>query len=103
MKLPYEALKHLDHTYLWHPFTQMQEWMGEEPCIIERAEGNYLVDVQEQKYLDGVSSLWCIFHGQKKKEIDDAIKAQLDDVAHSTLHRSLSFCVHEHCTTGMTR
>ena len=24
----YEELKRLDHTYLWHPFTQMQEWMA---------------------------------------------------------------------------
>ena len=26
----YKKLKRLDHTYVWHPFTQMQEWMGEE-------------------------------------------------------------------------
>jgi adenosylmethionine-8-amino-7-oxononanoate aminotransferase len=62
----------------------MQEWMGEEPCIIERGEGHYLVDVQGRKYLDGVSSLWCNVHGHRKKELDDAIKAQLDHIAHST-------------------
>ena len=27
----HDKLKQLDHSYLWHPFTQMQEWMGEEP------------------------------------------------------------------------
>ena len=37
-----------------------------------------------RKYLDGVSSLWCNVHGHRKKEIDDAIKAQLDHIAHST-------------------
>ncbi len=80
----YEKLKHLDHSYLWHPFTQMREWMGEEPCIISRADGHYLIDVQGRKYLDGVSSLWCNVHGHRKKEIDDAIKEQLDRIAHST-------------------
>jgi adenosylmethionine-8-amino-7-oxononanoate aminotransferase len=80
----YEELKRLDHTYLWHPFTQMQEWMGEEPCIIDRGEGHYLVDVQGRKYLDGVSSLWCNVHGHRKEELDEAIKAQLDRIAHST-------------------
>ena len=80
----YEELKRLDHTYLWHPFTQMKEWMGEEPCIIDRGEGHYLVDVQGRKYLDGVSSLWCNVHGHRKKELDQAIKAQLDHIAHST-------------------
>src|SRR6266542_2871696 len=64
----YEKLKHLDHSYLWHPFTQMREWMGEEPCIISRGEGHYLIDVQGRKYLDGVSSLWCNVHGHRKKE-----------------------------------
>jgi adenosylmethionine-8-amino-7-oxononanoate aminotransferase len=84
MTFSYEALKHLDHTYLWHPFTQMQEWMSEEPCIIERGEGHYLIDVHGRKYLDGVSSLWCNVHGHRKKEVDEAIKAQLDCIAHST-------------------
>ena len=81
----YDRLKQLDHTYLWHPFTQMQEWMGEAPCIISRGDGNYLVDVHGRKYLDGVSSLWCNVHGHRKKELDDAIREQLEKIAHSTL------------------
>jgi adenosylmethionine-8-amino-7-oxononanoate aminotransferase len=80
----YERLKRLDHTYLWHPFTQMREWTGEEPCIIEGGEGHYLLDVQGKKYLDGVSSLWCNVHGHHKEELDQAIKNQLDRIAHST-------------------
>jgi adenosylmethionine-8-amino-7-oxononanoate transaminase len=80
----YDKLKQLDRDYLWHPFTQMQEWMGEEPCIIDRAEGHYLIDVNGRKYLDGVSSLWCNVHGHRKKELDDALRDQLDRIAHST-------------------
>ncbi len=84
MTTEHEKLKQLDHTYLWHPFTQMQEWMAEEPVIISRGDGHYLIDVQGKKYLDGVSSLWCNVHGHRKKEIDDAIKDQLDRIGHST-------------------
>jgi adenosylmethionine---8-amino-7-oxononanoate aminotransferase len=80
----YEELKRLDHTYLWHPFTQMREWMAEEPCVIDRGDGHYLIDVQGRKYLDGVSSLWCNVHGHQKKELDEAIRSQLDRIAHST-------------------
>jgi adenosylmethionine---8-amino-7-oxononanoate aminotransferase len=80
----YEELKRLDHTYLWHPFTQMREWMSEDPCIISQGDGHYLVDVRGRKYLDGVSSLWCNVHGHRKKELDEAVKAQLDRLAHST-------------------
>ena len=81
----YEKLKQLDRTYLWHPFTQMQEWIGEEPCIVERGEGHFLIDIEGKKYLDGVSSLWCSVHGHHKAELDRAIKDQLDRIAHSTL------------------
>jgi adenosylmethionine---8-amino-7-oxononanoate aminotransferase len=80
----HEKLKQWDHSYIWHPFTQMREWMGEEPCIISRGDGHFLIDVQGKKYLDGVSSLWCNVHGHGKKEIDDAIKDQLERIAHST-------------------
>src|ERR1043165_3633552 len=82
--MDYETLKEADHTYLWHPFTQMQEWMREERRMIDRAEGHYLIDVQGRRFLDGVSSLWCNVHGHRKKEIDDAIKSQLERIAHST-------------------
>jgi len=84
MTLNYTELKRLDHTYLWHPFTQMQEWMGEEPCIVERGEGHYLVDVKGRRYLDGISSLWCNLFGHRRPELDQALKEQLERIAHST-------------------
>ena len=80
----HDKLKQLDHSYLWHPFTQMQEWMSEDPVIISRGDGHYLIDDQGRKYLDGVSSLWCNVHGHRKKELDDALKQQIDRLAHST-------------------
>lgn len=80
----HDKLRQLDHAYLWHPFTQMQEWMSEDPVIIGRGDGHYLVDDHGRKYLDGVSSLWCNVHGHRKKELDDALKEQVDRLAHST-------------------
>src|SRR5919206_2511960 len=74
-----------DHQNLWHPFTQMQDWLAEEPLIVDGADGVCLVDTLGKSYLDGVSSLWCNVHGHRVKEIDDAVKAQLDRVAHTTL------------------
>lgn len=75
----------LDKKYIWHPFTQMEEWVSSEPLVIERAQGNYLIDTEGREYLDGVSSLWVNVHGHRKKIIDEAITAQLGKVAHSTL------------------
>jgi adenosylmethionine-8-amino-7-oxononanoate aminotransferase len=74
-----------DHAYLWHPFTQMREWLAEEPLVIERADGNYLIDSDGKRYFDGVSSLWCNVHGHGRREIVEAIREQLDAVAHTTL------------------
>jgi adenosylmethionine-8-amino-7-oxononanoate aminotransferase len=74
-----------DHAHLWHPFTQMQDWLAEEPLIVDAAEGVYLVDTLGNRYLDGVSSLWCNVHGHRVPELDDAVRRQLDHVAHSTL------------------
>jgi adenosylmethionine-8-amino-7-oxononanoate aminotransferase len=78
-------LRAADHRHLWHPFTQMQDWLADDPLIVDRAEGMYLVDTRGNRYLDGVSSLWCNLHGHRVPEIDAAVRAQLDQVAHSTL------------------
>lgn len=80
-----ERLGLWDKEYIWHPFTQMSEYRKEKPLIIERGEGSYLFDVEGNKYLDGISSLWVTVHGHGKEEINRAIKKQLDKVAHSTL------------------
>ena len=74
-----------DRQYLWHPFTQMRDWLAEEPVIIERGEGNYLIDTDGNRYLDGVSSLWCNVHGHRKRELDEALAAQTARIAHSTM------------------
>src|SRR3989338_6531196 len=78
-------LKTLDHGTLWHPFTQMTEYGQEDPIIIQRANGHELIDIDGKHYLDGVSSLWVNVHGHRKKEIDQAIKKQLNQFSHSTL------------------
>jgi adenosylmethionine-8-amino-7-oxononanoate aminotransferase len=74
-----------DHRYIWHPFTQQQGWVEEEPVIIESAEGTTLTDTEGHTYIDGVSSLWCNVHGHRHPTIDAAIHAQLGKVAHSTM------------------
>ncbi|TLD42330.1 MAG: Adenosylmethionine-8-amino-7-oxononanoate aminotransferase [Candidatus Jettenia ecosi] len=80
-----EQLQIWDKTYLWHPFTQMQDYIRETPLIIEEGRGIFLKDIDGKEYLDGVSSMWCNLHGHCRKEIDDAVKRQLDKIAHTTL------------------
>ena len=75
----------LDKQYVWHPFTQMSNWLADEPLIIERGEGFYLIDTERKRYIDGVSSLWCNVHGHCVRHIDKAISDQLVKISHSTL------------------
>jgi adenosylmethionine---8-amino-7-oxononanoate aminotransferase len=79
-----QQLRDWDRRHLWHPFTQMQEWEQEEPLIIERGKGSYLIDTEGKKYLDGTSSIWVNLHGHRHPILDRAIKKQLDKIAHST-------------------
>ncbi len=78
-------LREMDQIHLWHPFTQMRLWPGEPPLVIARAEGNWLIDSDGQRYFDGVSSLWVTVHGHCHPEINAAIAAQLKALDHSTL------------------
>ncbi|MFP7414266.1 adenosylmethionine--8-amino-7-oxononanoate transaminase [Priestia filamentosa] len=70
--------------YLWLPFTQMKDY-DENPLIIENGEGIKVKDVYGKEYYDGFSSVWLNVHGHRKQELDDAIKRQLEKIAHSTL------------------
>ena len=80
-----ETLVAWDKRYLWHPFTQMQDWLTEEPVIIERGEGCYLIDVAGNRYIDGVASMWTSVHGHNHPTLNAALKTQVDKIAHTTL------------------
>ncbi len=85
VELDTETLRRYDSEYLWHPFTQMSEWEGAENIIITRGEGSYIIDSDGNRYLDGVAAIWTNVHGHCKKEINDAIKEQVDRLEHATL------------------
>src|ERR671924_1794695 len=70
---------------VWHPFTQMRDFAAESAPSIERAEGFLLVDTDGRRYIDGVSSLWCNVHGHRHPRIDEAVRSQLERVAHTTM------------------
>ena len=80
-----EKLTAWDKRYLWHPFTQMRDWLDEEPVIIERGEGSYLIDIEGHRYIDGTASMWTNVHGHNRAELNAALKTQVDKIAHATL------------------
>ncbi len=80
-----EQLRAWDRAHVWHPFTPLAAWEASDPLVIERGEGVYLFDTEGNRYLDGVSSLWCNVHGHRHPKLDAALLEQVGKLAHSTL------------------
>ena len=76
---------HRDAAVVWHGFTQMACYTDNAPVVVDRAEGRELIDPAGNRYFDAISSLWVTTLGHRIPELDDAIRIQLDRVAHSTL------------------
>ena len=74
-----------DAALVWHGFTDMAAYLDHRPVVVERAEGHELIDTEGRRYLDAISSLWVNTLGHRVPELDQAVRDQLDLVAHSTL------------------
>lgn len=79
------ALVAADRRHVWHPFAQMREYLGLPPLLITAGHGGWLRDAEGREYLDGNASIWTNVHGHRDPDLDAALRAQLDAVAHSTL------------------
>ena len=67
---------------IWYPYEQMKTM--KEPYKIIDADGVYLY-TEDQKLIDSVSSWWCMIHGYKHPELNEAIKKQVDQFSHVML------------------
>src|SRR6202142_78358 len=74
----------LDRQFVWHPFTQMRDWLKREPVVIVAGQGVVLRDVNGREYLDANSSIWTNLHGHNHPKINAAIQRQLRKIAHSS-------------------
>src|SRR5208283_3556341 len=77
-------LAKLDHQFVWHPFTQMRDWLKREPVVIVAGKGAVLRDARGREYLDANSSIWTNLHGHNHPKINSAIQRQLKKIAHSS-------------------
>lgn len=75
-------LARLDHRYVWHPFTQMRDWLRREPVVIVGGQGAVLRDAHGREYLDANASIWTNLHGHRHPALDAAARRQLQRIAH---------------------
>jgi adenosylmethionine-8-amino-7-oxononanoate aminotransferase len=79
-----DRLAQLDHAHVWHPFTQMRDWLQREPIVIIEGKGSVLRDVRGREYLDANSSIWTNLHGHNHPQINAALRRQMRKIAHSS-------------------
>lgn len=77
-------LANLDKQFVWHPFTQMRDWVNSDPIVITSGKGAKLRDERGREYLDANSSIWTNLHGHNHPHINRAITMQLKKIAHSS-------------------
>jgi adenosylmethionine---8-amino-7-oxononanoate aminotransferase len=78
-------LTNADKEFVWHPYTQMRDWVKWNNRVIVKGDGFYLVDTKGRRYLDGSASMWCNVWGHTQNKVIQAMIDQLMKVPHSTL------------------
>ena len=78
------SIAKLDHRFLWHPFTQMRDWLKHEPIVIVEGHGATLRDIHGRNYLDANASIWTNLHGHNHPTLNAALRRQLTKIAHSS-------------------
>jgi adenosylmethionine-8-amino-7-oxononanoate aminotransferase len=70
----------IDQNHIWHPYSAMHSDLP--IYLVKSANGVRLTLDDGRELIDGMSSWWCVIHGYNHPEINAALKAQIDRVAH---------------------
>jgi adenosylmethionine-8-amino-7-oxononanoate aminotransferase len=66
------TLQELAHRHLWMHFTRMSAYQHGDIPVIVRGEGCYVYDEHGNRYLDGLSALFCVNIGHGRADIAQA-------------------------------
>ncbi len=69
-----------DRQHVWHPYTSMVDPLPAYP--VESAEGVRIRLTDGRELVDGMASWWCAIHGYNHPRLNEAIRSQLDRMAH---------------------
>ncbi|QVY62450.1 aspartate aminotransferase family protein [Cytobacillus gottheilii] len=79
-------LQKKDERYIWHAMRGSAPVSGN--LIIKEAKGAWVVDIEGNRYLDGMSGLWCVNAGYGRKELAEAAYAQLLEMPYFPMSQS---------------
>lgn len=81
-----QNLQKKDERYLWHAMRGSALVAGN--LIIKEAEGAWVTNIDGNRYLDGMSGLWCVNTGYGRKELAEAAYQQLLEMPYFPLAQS---------------
>src|SRR3954447_13176157 len=79
------GLQDLAKRHLWMHFTRHAAYDNADVPIIVRGEGAYVWDEKGNRYLDGLSALFCVNAGHGRTELGDAAARQVAELDFYTL------------------
>jgi adenosylmethionine-8-amino-7-oxononanoate aminotransferase len=74
------SLQDLAKRHLWMHFARMGAYADHEVPIIARGEGCYVWDEHGNRYLDGLSGLFCVNAGHGRTELGEAAARQVEEL-----------------------
>ncbi len=75
-----------DNRYVWHAMSGYST--DSSPMIVSEGEGAWITDTDGNRYLDGMSGLWCVNVGYGREELARAAYEQLKTMSFYPLMRS---------------
>jgi len=73
-----------------HPLTNLQSHLEKGALVIEEGDGVWVTDNHGNRYIEGMSGLWCLSLGYGQQRLVDAAAAQMAKLPyyHLTNHKS---------------
>jgi taurine-pyruvate aminotransferase len=75
-----------DQRYVWHAMSGYDP--STSPMIVEKGDGAWITDTDGNRYLDGMSGLWCVNVGYGREVLARAVYEQLKEMSFYPLMKS---------------
>ena len=66
-----------DRAHVLHPYTDFSSFHEEGSQVMDGASGMHVTDTDGRRLLDGIAGLWCVNIGHGRREMAEAISAQV--------------------------
>ena len=84
------SIKKQNPSHIWHPCSQMKDYINLEPMLIKSARGSYIELENGKKIIDAISSWWCKLLGHNHPYIKAKVIEQINKFEHVILANTIN-------------